>query len=212
MKSRFDIKSGSWINKPLKYCIDNDIVKIVTAPKTDFWQRSFYGFQNDNAPAFLFNTSMNFTFSCKVVFDYKALFDQAGIIIYFNSENWFKASIEYENIALARLGSVVTNLGYSDWATKDIEPVNSIWYRLSRRGPDFLLESSFDGDKYQQARVFHMHILGETDKDKARERFLSNSDEKSLNFGLYACSPSDSSFEAQFSNFDLVDSSWEAHI
>ena len=83
MKSRFDIKSGSWINKPLKYCIDNDIVKIVTAPKTDFWQRSFYGFQNDNAPAFLFNTSMNFTFSCKVVFDYKALFDQAGIIIYF---------------------------------------------------------------------------------------------------------------------------------
>ncbi len=212
MNDKFAIESGFWINKPHSYSIDDNIVKIVTSSKTDFWQRSFYGFQNDNAPALLFETNINFTFSCKVEFDYKELFDQAGVIIYFDSENWFKASIEYENTTVARLGSVVTNLGYSDWATKDIEPVNSMWYRISRRGPDFLFESSFDGTKYTQARVFHQHILGKTDIEKAKERFLNSSKEKSLNFGLYACSPSDSSFAAQFSNFEFTNSIWEAHI
>lgn len=33
-----------------------------------------------------------------------------------NSENWLKASVEYENNKFQHLGSVVTNHGYSDWA------------------------------------------------------------------------------------------------
>ncbi|WP_245662995.1 DUF1349 domain-containing protein [Endozoicomonas arenosclerae] len=47
--------------------------------------------------------------------------------IYLDSENWFKASIEYENQDYSRLGSVVTNFGYSDWATTDIKPTSKIW-------------------------------------------------------------------------------------
>ena len=50
----------------------------------------------------------------------KVLFDQCGVVMYLDSENWLKASIEYENERFQRLGSVVTNLGYSDWATTDI--------------------------------------------------------------------------------------------
>jgi regulation of enolase protein 1 (concanavalin A-like superfamily) len=71
--------------------------------------------------------------------------------MYQNSDNWVKASIEYENNELAKLGSVVTNLGYSDWATTDIpnKIVKIIWYRLSRRGPDFLIETSEDGVIYK---------------------------------------------------------------
>ena len=37
-----------------------------------------------------------------------------------DSENWLKASIEYENQSFQHLGSVVTNNGYSDWATTEI--------------------------------------------------------------------------------------------
>ena len=53
-------------------------------------------------------------------------------VVYLDSENWMKASIEYENEQYQRLGSVVTNHGYSDWATTDIDAlVKSMWYRLS---------------------------------------------------------------------------------
>lgn len=47
--------------------------------------------------------------------------------MYLDSENWLKASIEYENQSFqhlgSNLGSVVTNNGYSDWATTEI-PAN----------------------------------------------------------------------------------------
>ncbi|NOR80617.1 MAG: DUF1349 domain-containing protein, partial [Methyloprofundus sp.] len=157
-----DLSTGCWLNKSESCSIDSEAVVIKTTPKTDFWQRSYYGFRNDNAPALLFESDTNFTFTVKVNFDYKSLFDQCGIIIYLDSENWFKASIEYENEIFSRLGSVVTNLGYSDWATTDIDTISNIWYRLSRRGPDFLVESSFDGVNFKQMRIFHLHELGET--------------------------------------------------
>ena len=49
-------------------------------------------------------------------------FDQCGIVMYLDSENWLKGSVEYENEAFQHLGSVVTNGGYSDWATTAIPP------------------------------------------------------------------------------------------
>ncbi len=193
MSDNFELSKGEWLYKPERCSVDNEKMIIYTDPQTDFWQRSYYGFQNDNAPAFLFETTDNFTFSCMVEFDYQQRFDQAGLIMYLDSDNWFKASIEHEDVSYGRLGSVVTNLGYSDWATKDIEHTGMIWYRLSRRGADFLLEFSFEGTSYQQLRVFHLHALGDTDMVKAKETFYTGV-EKPVRFGLYACSPLESSF------------------
>ena len=47
-------------------------------------------------------------------------FDQCGVVLYLDSENWLKGSIEYENETFQHLGSVVTNHGYSDWSTTEI--------------------------------------------------------------------------------------------
>ena len=140
-----DFTLGQWINPPKEHLISADVVEIVTEPGTDLWQRSYYGFRNDNAPALLLQSDRNFTFTAQASFAYRQRFDQCGLIIYVNSENWFKASIEYENEAFSRLGSVVTNGGYSDWATTNIPTTTSMWYRLSRRDPDFLIESCADG-------------------------------------------------------------------
>jgi regulation of enolase protein 1 (concanavalin A-like superfamily) len=205
-----NLSDGIWVNEPSAYQIANDSIVITTEPETDFWQRSYYGFRNDNAPTLLFASNDNFTFTLKAQFSYRKLFDQCGIIIYLDSENWFKASIEYENDQFSRLGSVVTNNGYSDWATSDIETPSEIWYRLSRRGPDFLIESSSDDVLYKQMRVFHLHLLGETtlEMGSVNPPFPP---ENSVRFGLYACSPSASSFKAKFSNIKLEPSKWLAH-
>ena len=206
-----DLSTGRWLNKSASCYTGSESVVIKTTPKTDLWQRSYYGFRIDNATAFQFASDTDFTFTVKVNFDYKSLFDQSGIIIYLDSENWFKASIEYENEMFSRLGSVVTNLGYSDWATTDIDTTeNSIWYRLSRRGPDFLVENAFDGMDFKQMRIFHLHKLGETtvQMGKSTTPLVSG---QSVTFGVYACSPTDSSFTATFSDMKLEHSRWEAH-
>ncbi len=185
-----------WIRKPKQFYIDNQNIKITTEPKTDLWQRTYYGFQNDNAPILQTKTSEKFfSFTVKTQFDSKCRFDQCGIIIYIDSENWIKASTEYENNQFQRLGSVVTNHGYSDWATTDISSsIKEMWYRLSRRESDYCIEYSTDGKHFQQMRI--CHIL-EGDKE--------------ISFGIYACSPENSSFQATFSDLYITECKWEAH-
>ncbi len=185
-----------WVYKPKQFEIANNRVIIVTEPNTDFWQRTYYGFQNDNAPALLLPvTELYFSFTVKTDFDSKRRFDQCGVIIYQNSENWFKASIEYENEQFQRLGSVVTNNGYSDWATTDIPAKQKhMYYRLSRRACDFCIEYSYDGGEFRQMRIFHLFEGG-----------------SEINVGIYACSPENSSFTAVFSDIHFGECQWAEH-
>ena len=185
-----------WINKPKHSKIESSKVSIITDPQTDFWQRTYYGFQNNNAPALLSKIADKyFSFIVKTEFDSKHRYDQCGVIIYQDSDNWFKASIEYENEDFQRLGSVVTNNGYSDWATTDISVIHKfMYYRLSRRENDFCIESSYDGINYKQMRIFHLFSANEI-----------------INIGIYACSPENSSFYAEFSGLEFVDCKWEEH-
>ncbi len=205
-----DFSTASWMNKPNKFDITDKAVAITTDPNTDFWQRTYYGFRNDNAPALLLESDENFTLTVRVGFEYQALFDQCGLIIYLDSENWFKASIEYENEQMSRLGSVVTNHGYSDWATTDIATTTAMWYRLSRRGSDFLIESSTDGTTFKQIRIFHLHSLGPTTLEMGKAN-PPQPPVHPIRFGLYACSPLDSFFTATFDNISLDTCQWLAH-
>lgn len=196
MSTNFDTSKLVWTRKPLSYTIGDDKIEIVTAPHTDLWQRTYYHFRNDNAPVLQMSTEEKyFSFVVKTQFDSHHRFDQCGVVMYLDSENWLKASIEYENETFQHLGSVVTNNGYSDWATTEIDAnVKQMWYRLSRREDDYLLECSVDGQIFKQMRVCHMHKGG-----------------GAIRFGIYACSPENSSFKATFTHMQLTECKWLAH-
>ncbi|MDJ0697498.1 DUF1349 domain-containing protein [Mastigocoleus sp. MO_188.B34] len=205
-----DFSTATWLNQPKLFEIIDRSLEITTEPNTDFWQRTYYGFRNDNAPALLLESQTNFSFTAKASFKYCTKFDQCGLIIYLDRDNWFKASIEYENENISRLGSVVTNHGYSDWATTDIPTTNIMSYRLHRRGADFLIESSPDGVDFKQMRIFHLHCLGETSIEMGKLNSPEPT-EQPIKFGLYACSPLNSSFKAKFDSFKLDQCLWKAY-
>ncbi len=186
-----------WTREPKSFFISDEKIEIVTEPHTDLWQRTYYHFRNDNAPVLQITSSEKyFSFIVKTEFESKARFDQCGIVMYLDSENWLKGSIEYENETYQHLGSVVTNNGYSDWATTEINAnIKSMWYRFSRRENDFCIECSEDGMKFKQMRICHMH--------KATD---------DIQFGVYACSPENSSFKATFTNMEIIDCQWHAHV
>ena len=194
---RFDINTMTWTRVPRSYVLSQDNIEITTIPHTDLWQRTYYHFRNDNAPVLQMSTKEQFfSFVVKTEFsESKRRFDQCGIVLYLDSENWLKASIEYENSRFQHLGSVVTNHGYSDWATTEIPAdIKSMWYRLSRREQDFCIECSEDGNLFHQMRVCHLF--------KA---------EGEIRFGIYACSPEDSSFRAVFTHMAITECAWPAH-
>ena len=190
------IQNFKWTREPESFTVSDDKVEIITKPHTDLWQRTYYHFRNDNAPVFQMETDEQFfSFIVKTEFESKHRFDQCGVVMYLDSENWLKGSIEYENEQFQHLGSVVTNLGYSDWATTAIDAsIKSMWYRFSRRGDDYCIECSLDGENFSQMRICHMHKGGGT-----------------IRFGIYACSPENSSFKATFTNMSLTECKWLAH-
>ena len=191
-----DVNELKWTREHAGYTIAVDRIEIITNPHTDLWQRTYYHFRIDNAPVLQMETSEKyFSFTVKTEFESHHRFDQCGVVMYLDSENWLKASVEYENEEFQHLGSVVTNHGYSDWATTEIDAgIKSMWYRFSRREDDNCLECSEDGIKFKQMRICHMYQVDEV-----------------IQFGIYACSPEDSSFKAVFTNIELTECKWLAH-
>ena len=163
-----DLKDMKWTREPLHCRIEPGRIEITTAPHTDLWQRTYYHFRNDNAPVLQTETEEKY-FSFIVKTDFREShhrFDQCGIVMYLDSENWLKASVEYENETFQHLGSVVTNHG----------------------------ECSRDGETFTQMRVCHMW------EGAGRIRF-----------GIYACSPEESSFKAVFTDMKVTECAWKAH-
>ena len=193
----FDTSKLTWTRPPKNFTIEDGRITVTTEPHTDLWQRTYYHFRNDNAPVLQMQTDEQyFSFTVKTAFEESHhRFDQCGIVMYLDSDNWLKGSIEYENDRFQHLGSVVTNHGYSDWATTAIDAsIKSMWYRLSRRADDYCIECSADGEHFSQMRVCHMWQGGGT-----------------VRFGIYACSPEDSSFTATFTDLALTECKWLAH-
>ena len=69
-----------------------------------------------------------------------------------------------------------------------------MWYRFSRREDDYRIECSQDGKDFQQMRICHLREGG-----------------GKIRFGIYACSPEDSSFKAVFTDMQITGCAWEAH-
>ena len=194
---QINLDNFQWTREPRSFEVKDGVIEITTAPHTDLWQRTYYHFRNDNAPVFQMQTrEPYFSFVVKTDFTQShQRFDQCGIVMYIDSDNWLKGSVEFENEEFQHLGSVATNNGYSDWATTAIPAdVKCMWYRFSRRADDYCIECSTDGVNFSQMRICHMYAAA----DK-------------ISFGIYACSPEESSFTAVFSDMKITECMWKAH-
>lgn len=194
--NKFNTSDLAWINKPERSSLSDDEIVIYTSPDTDFWRGTYYGLKYNNAPAIVVASEEQFwTLKAKVTFNSSVFFDQCGLLIYQDENNWMKSGIEYQNNGYQQLFSVVTNNGFSDWSMANFDQLTqTMYYRLSRRKSDFLLENSPDGTHFSMMRMFHLFHA-----------------EKSVRFGFFASSPGDSSFAAHFSEIEWTDCQWQAH-
>jgi regulation of enolase protein 1 (concanavalin A-like superfamily) len=180
-----------WFNQPARTHLGAGL-EIYTDEQTDFWQTTHYGFQRDNGHCLLTKHTGDFSLMTQVEFRPREKYDQCGLMVRVDRLNWIKVSTEYEDEKCSRLGSVVTNLGFSDWATQDISSDHrEMWYRVSRNGDDFFLENSYDGHSWLQLRVTHLHKASEL-----------------LEVGVYACSPIGKGFWCRFKQLSILENQW----
>jgi regulation of enolase protein 1 (concanavalin A-like superfamily) len=177
----------SWFNPPKMWRVGNSHLIIEPTPKTDFWQKTHYGFTADSGHFLFAEVEGNFVMITRVRFYPVHQYDQAGLMVRLSAQCWLKTSVEYEPDGPSRLGAVVTNGGYSDWSTQNF-PANhhELLLRVRREDSDYIVDYSIpgiQGDNWTQLRIAHL---------------LDDKSKTAVQGGLYACSPTAGGYSAEF--------------
>ena len=182
----------SWFQEPPEWRLGPDGLGLATAAGTDFWQGTHYGFRVDNGHALMAEVAGDFVLETVVRTVPLHQYDQAGLMVRIGAEDWLKTSVEFEPGEASRLGAVVTNHGWSDWSTQDIAPEAGrlVAFRITRKGADYLVEAALQaGGHWSQIR------LGRLQNDEGGGPVLA---------GLYACSPKEAGFRADFASLRIT--------
>lgn len=144
--------SCSWHNEPLQWSVNDGLLKVRSDEKTDFWRDTYYGFTRDSGHFFGRAWEGDFTASLRVQANYEALYDQAGIMVRIDKENWIKAGIELSDGASC-VGSVLT-VNRSDWSTSVYASDPSDFYlRVTLLDGVLRLQTSSDGLRWPLLRL-----------------------------------------------------------
>lgn len=179
------LEKMNWFNEPGEWKIsDGKTMTMFVTPQSDYWRISHYGFTVDDAPFYYGVYGGEFEAKVKVSGDYKTRYDQAGIMIRIDHENYIKAGIEFVD-GKYNLSAVVTHKT-SDWSIIPLDkPVPYIWIKAVRRLDAVEIFYSFDDKEYVLMRNAWMQ------------------DNTPVKVGFMAASPDGDGFTAKFENFTV---------
>ena len=181
------LKDFDWYNEPQQVRFEENGMRVMAKYRTDFWCCARYDFHKNDGHFFFNQVQGDFCCDLNWSFNQPASYDQCGIMVRRDADNWFKASVLYEDENEPLLATVLTNDGYSDLATVSLPVgINHIWYRLKKRKGCYVASYSLDGNSYVQMRKFYL---------------IHDADE--LDVGAYICSPQRDDFEATLHALDL---------
>ena len=179
------LEKMQWFNEPASYSIQNGSLEMDVPDQTDFWRIAHYGFTVDDGPFLYATYGGEFEAKIKVGGDYKERFDQAGMMIRLDHENYVKFGIEYVD-GKYNISTVVTHRT-SDWSVIPLEkPIPFLWLKAVRRLDAIEIYYSFN------------------DKDYVMMRTLWMQDNCPLQVGPVAACPDGKGFKARFSDFKVT--------
>ncbi|KMQ61650.1 hypothetical protein ACM46_15295 [Chryseobacterium angstadtii] len=178
------LEKMNWFNEPEKWEIKNNSLSMFVTPQSDYWRISHYGFTVDDAPFYYTTYGGEFEAKVKITGNYKARFDQMGLMLRIDKENYIKAGIEFVD-GKYNLSTVVTH-GTSDWSVVSLDKIpDSVWIKAVRRLDAVEVFYSFDDKTYTMMRNAHLQ------------------DNTPIMIGLMAACPDGKGFTAVFENFKV---------
>lgn len=178
------LEKMQWFNEPEKWTVENQALSMFITPKSDYWRISHYGFTVDDAPFYYALYGGEFEVKVKITGDYKNRFDQAGLMLRIDEQNYIKAGIEFVD-GVYNLSTVVTHKT-SDWSVIALEkPVPFIWIKAVRRLDAVEVFYFFDDKTYTMMRNAWMQ------------------DNTPMMVGVMGACPDGDGFNVKFENFKV---------
>lgn len=184
MISAQSLDKMQWFNEPSKWEVKNNKLTMTVTGQTDYWRISHYGFTVDDGPFYYATYGGEFEAKVKITGDYKARFDQMGLMIRTDHENWIKTGVEFVD-GKFNVSTVVTHKT-SDWSVIELEKAPPfIWMKIVRRLDAVEIFYSFDDQNYKMIRTAYLQ------------------DNHPVMVGLTAASPDGNGFNATFEDFSV---------
>ena len=178
------LENMQWFNEPESWSIKSGRLVMDVTPQSDYWRISHYGFTVDDAPFLSTLRGGEFEVKVKISGDYKVRFDQAGLMLRIDKENYIKTGIEYVD-GKYNLSAVVTH-HTSDWSVIELqEPVDFVWIKAVRRLDAVEIFYSFDDVNYTMMRNCWLE------------------DNTPVMVGMMAACPDGNGFKATFEHFSI---------
>lgn len=174
-----------WFNEPDNWSIESNALIMDVTPQSDYWRISHYGFTVDDAPFLYTMRGGEFEVKLRISGDYKTRFDQAGLMLRIDEENYIKTGIEFVD-GKYKLSTVVTHRT-SDWSVIELEdPVEYLWIKAVRRLDAVEIFYSFDDKEYTMMRNCWLQ------------------DNTPVMVGMMAACPDGDGFKVRFDNFRIT--------
>ena len=144
-----------WLNEPASATVSGSKLTVRARSKTDFWRKTFYGYITDNGHFFHLPVSGDFVFEARVDGQYAALYDQAGLMVRIDAQNWVKCGTEFFDNS--RHASVVFTREFSDWSTmNDLATSGPVWWKVVRKPDSLETLCSSDGRNFTSVRMGYL--------------------------------------------------------
>ncbi|HZR58726.1 MAG TPA: DUF1349 domain-containing protein [Terriglobales bacterium] len=175
-----------WMNEPASWKKSAGKLFVRSRPKTDFWRKTASSeYIADNGHFFHLPVKGDFIFEARINGQYAALYDQTGLMVRVDAENWAKCGTEL--IDGTRYAAVVFTREFSDGSTmNDLSPDQPVWWRVVRKGNSLETLCSLDG------KIFTSVRQGYLVPDRPAE------------VGIMCASPEGNGFDSVFDNLKLT--------
>jgi len=173
-----------WFNEPPQWEEKDGKIAVTSGAKTDFWRKTRHGFIKNDGNFYHREVDGDFVASVKITGEYKAQYDQAGLMVTLDDFTWMKCGVEF--VDSIQQASVVVTRDYSDWSVLPMfSNPESSWIKVERFGEAFVVSFSRDGENY--------FLL--------REAFLTA--ELKLLVGVMVASPKGDGFKTTFEELNI---------
>ena len=149
------LSTGRWTHEPEEIRREGQHVVVTAREGSDAWRHTSYGFVHDSEHALVGSLGNPEAVEVSFLLDFGEQFDQAGVFLRADGDEWVKAGIEFSDGEF-QVGAVVTH-GTSDWSMAPVPNWRgrAVTVRASRDGNAVTIRARVDDEPWQLVRVAH---------------------------------------------------------
>jgi regulation of enolase protein 1 (concanavalin A-like superfamily) len=177
-------KDMRWANEPDKWKQKDDQIKVTCPSEVDYWRGTLHGFIKDDAPFYWMYADNDFEARLSIKGKLKGLYDQAGLMIRLNEENWIKCGICMFRDQLHV--SCVFTRGQSDWSTHRLPKGKKVeWFHVWVKRIEENITVFYSLDNVNWIRIRQGHFV----------------DAPRLRVGMMCAAPESGGYKVTFQDF-----------